>query len=285
MKYLTEHGAASATYFETVGPLGVLDEGGVFPVFHVFADVGAFAGGEVYPSRSNYPRVVESLVVTKSGRVRVLLANHTAEPVAVEVAGLEGSFSCRTLDEANVGGATRHPKRSGRRGDAPRAARPRLLPPHGYARLDMDEPALRGALIGCGFFAQHHALGRGSSWQGVELVAVCDRDRARATAFAQTFGIACAYDAAETMLARETLDFVDIVTQASTHAELVGLAARRGLNVICQKPLAPTLEEARASSKAPGSVTLMVHENSVGSGPCSSLNAQRRTSAHSFTGV
>lgn len=119
---------------------------------------------------------------------------------------------------------------------------------------------LRGALIGCGFFAQHHAR----AWlelAGVDLVAVCDRDKARATAVAQLFGVLSVYDDAETMLERETLDFVDIVTQASTRAELVALAGRRGLNVICQKPLAPTLEEARAIVESARGVTLMVHEN------------------------
>ncbi len=118
----------------------------------------------------------------------------------------------------------------------------------------------RGALIGCGFFAQHHAR----AWlelEGVELVAVCDRNKARATAFAQTFGVLSVYDAAETMLEHETLDFVDIATQASTHSELVALAARCGVNVICQKPLAPTLEEARAIVESAQGVTLMVHEN------------------------
>jgi len=119
---------------------------------------------------------------------------------------------------------------------------------------------LRGALIGCGFFAQHHAR----AWlelAGVDLVAVCDRDRARATAFARPFGVPSAYDDAETMLERETLDFVDIITQASTHSELVALAARHSVNVICQKPLAPTLEEARAIVESARGVTLMVHEN------------------------
>lgn len=137
IKYLAQHGAASVTYFETVGPLGVLDAEGVFPVFHVFADVGAFAGGEVYPSRSNDPRVVESLVLTKGDRVRVLLSNYTLEPVAVEVAGIEGSFSCRILDEANVRDAKREPEMfRAQKGTPLELPGPVFLPPHGYTCLD-----------------------------------------------------------------------------------------------------------------------------------------------------
>lgn len=119
---------------------------------------------------------------------------------------------------------------------------------------------LRGALIGCGFFAQHHAR----AWRelgGVEIVAVCDRDGARAAAFAETFGFPAVYTDAETMLTDEALDFIDIITQASTHGELVSLAARHGVNVICQKPLAPTFEEAQTVVESAQGVTLMVHEN------------------------
>lgn len=119
---------------------------------------------------------------------------------------------------------------------------------------------IRGALIGCGFFAHHH-LRAWLELDGVEIVAVCDRDRARAAASAATFGVRNVYDDAGAMLDRETLDFVDIVTQASTHLELVSLAAQRGVNVICQKPLAPSLAEARAVAESARGVTLMVHEN------------------------
>ena len=48
------------------------------------------------------------------------------------------------------------------------------------------------------------------------------------------------------MLDAEQLDCVDIATHDVTHTGLVSLAAGRGLHVLCQKPLAPTLAEARA---------------------------------------
>jgi predicted dehydrogenase len=48
------------------------------------------------------------------------------------------------------------------------------------------------------------------------------------------------------MIERERLDAIDVVTRPETHTALVGLGASRGVHVLCQKPLAPTLAEARA---------------------------------------
>jgi predicted dehydrogenase len=99
-------------------------------------------------------------------------------------------------------------------------------------------------LIGCGHISVRHI----PAWQATpdaELVAVCDLDRARAEARAEQFGITRAYDDVEAMLAREHLDVVDIATHDVTHRPLVGLAVSRGLHVLCQKPLAPTMAQAR----------------------------------------
>ena len=64
---------------------------------------------------------------------------------------------------------------------------------------------LRGTLIGCGFFAENHLNAwtsmRDTPLEGVELVAVCDRDLAKAESAARRFGIPRAYADAETMLA------------------------------------------------------------------------------------
>jgi D-apiose dehydrogenase len=121
---------------------------------------------------------------------------------------------------------------------------------------------LRGGVIGCGFFGRNHLHG----WrevEGAEIAAVCDRDRARAEAAAAEFGVPAVYDDPEAMLRAETLDFVDVVTSPDTHRPLVELAARYGRHVICQKPLAPEFEDARAMVRAcaDAGVRLMVHEN------------------------
>ncbi len=143
---------------------------------------------------------------------------------------------------------------------------------------------MKGALIGAGFFAHFHAeawtreqrrprrcmeLRRPrrnaeaeSAWTPLFL-AVADPAPGRAQAFAQQHGIPRAYESVETMLDTERPDFVDIVTRPNTHLELTQLAAERGIHVICQKPMAPTMAESIAmceTCEAAG-VRLLIHEN------------------------
>lgn len=99
--------------------------------------------------------------------------------------------------------------------------------------------------------------------EGAGIVAVCDLDEEKARARAQEFGIESIYFDAEEMLRDGSVDFMDIATQAHTHLPLVEIAARYGVPVICQKPLAPSMDEARAIVKAceDAGIPLMVHEN------------------------
>ncbi|MCC6585367.1 MAG: Gfo/Idh/MocA family oxidoreductase [Bryobacterales bacterium] len=116
---------------------------------------------------------------------------------------------------------------------------------------------LRGAVIGCGFFAPFHL----DAWRRiecVEIVAACDPDLGRAEAAAPK-----AYASVHALLANETIDFLDVVTRPETHLEIVEEAARHHLAVICQKPMAPTLAEAErmAEIAAEAGIRLMIHEN------------------------
>lgn len=121
---------------------------------------------------------------------------------------------------------------------------------------------LQGGLIGCGFFAPNH-LHAWQEVQGAEITAVCDLDEDKALACSQKFGVGSIYTNVGEMLDAESLDFIDIVTQPATHHSLVEAAVSHGLPVICQKPLAPSLAEARAIIEAcrDADVPLMVHEN------------------------
>ena len=120
----------------------------------------------------------------------------------------------------------------------------------------------RVGLVGCGFFARNHLEAWRALGPRARLAAVCDQDPQRAEACAREFG-ARAYTSLEEMLERERLDFVDLVTPPAAHRALVERVAAFGLPVICQKPLAPSLEEARAMVQAcrEAGVRLMVHEN------------------------
>ena len=125
-----------------------------------------------------------------------------------------------------------------------------------------SEPELRGALIGCGFFAQNHL----HAWRdigGVRLVAVCDNDLQKARKASADFGVLQAYGEAVELFERERLDFVDIVTTMPSHRALVELAARHRVPVIVQKPFAPTWGDCLAMVQAcrEAGVPLMVHEN------------------------
>jgi predicted dehydrogenase len=111
---------------------------------------------------------------------------------------------------------------------------------------------LRGAIVGCGFFAQFH-LDAWRRMEDVELVAACDPDLDRAAAAAPR-----AYRTLVELLDAETVDFIDIATRPETHVELVELAADRGVPTLCQKPMAPTLAEAAGMVSHP---RLMIHEN------------------------
>ncbi|MGB3539579.1 MAG: Gfo/Idh/MocA family oxidoreductase [Mesorhizobium sp.] len=121
---------------------------------------------------------------------------------------------------------------------------------------------LRGGLIGCGFFAVNQMHGWRDA-EGIAIVAICDRDPARLKIVGDQFGIERRYADAAKMLAAEHLDFVDIATTVQTHRPLVELAAAHKVPVICQKPFAPSLADAKAMVAVckDAGVPLMVHEN------------------------
>ncbi len=121
---------------------------------------------------------------------------------------------------------------------------------------------LRIALAGAGMISWYHLV----AWRHVgpraRVIAVCDPDPRRASARAEEFGIARVYQDPAAMLAGETIDALDVASPRETHAGWVAAAADRGIDVLCQKPLTPTLAEAEALVERVGSrVRLMVHEN------------------------
>jgi predicted dehydrogenase len=121
---------------------------------------------------------------------------------------------------------------------------------------------LRVAVAGAGYFCQFQLDG----WTripGVELVGICNRDRAKAEALAVRFGVARVFGELAPMLEQTRPDLVDIVTPPLTHREYVGEAARRGLATICQKPFGRTHAEAQALVEAAqhAGIMLAVHEN------------------------
>jgi len=121
---------------------------------------------------------------------------------------------------------------------------------------------LRFAIFGTGFWSRFQLAG----WQeleGVECVALYNRTRAKAEALARAFDVPAVYDDAEELLRREPLDFIDIITNVETHSQFVHLVAAHELPVICQKPMATSLEEAEHMVRVcrETGVPFFVHEN------------------------
>jgi hypothetical protein len=124
LKHLAESGVASATFYETTGWLGVMETergsplpdrfrslpGCVFPIYHVLADVGEFAGGEVVPIASSDALTVDGVMLRRGERWRILLANFSARPQLATVQAQIGQALVRSLDETTVEAAMQAPE-------------------------------------------------------------------------------------------------------------------------------------------------------------------------------
>jgi predicted dehydrogenase len=122
---------------------------------------------------------------------------------------------------------------------------------------------LRGALFGCGMISEFH-LRAWNRIPEVEIVALGNRTIERAEARRDQFAPqARVYGELETMLEREPLDFIDILTTPALHRRHCLMAKQAGLNIICQKPLCDTLDDARGLVHEMGSYSKLfaVHEN------------------------
>src|ERR1700757_487397 len=129
------------------------------------------------------------------------------------------------------------------------------------ARSRKSSP-LKVALAGAGMISWFHL----TAWRNLSVrarvVAICDPDGAKASARAKEFSIPNVYRDAEAMFSSEGIDALDVASPRQTHAAWVDAAAARGIDVLCQKPMTPTLAESEAlARRVEGKARLMVHEN------------------------
>lgn len=117
-------------------------------------------------------------------------------------------------------------------------------------------PPLRVALIGHGFMGAAHSQG----WRVAprfydlpaqpEMTLLVGRNARGVEAAASKWG----WEQTETdwraAIARDDIDVIDIVTPGGSHAEIAIAALEAGKHVLCEKPLANTLEEAEAMNAA-----------------------------------
>lgn len=105
----------------------------------------------------------------------------------------------------------------------------------------------KGAVIGYGFIAENGHVPAYRKSGELEIVAVVDGSAARREIARRALPNARIYDDYRQLLAHETdLDFVDITTPPYAHAEIAHAALDAKLHVICEKPLATSLEDARS---------------------------------------
>ena len=93
-----------------------------------------------------------------------------------------------------------------------------------------------------------------------ELVAVASRDEQRARAYADEWAIPEAYGSYEELLARDDIDVVYNPLPNHLHAPLTVAAAQAGKHVLCEKPLALSLDEVDAIAAAAEAAGVVVTE-------------------------
>lgn len=99
------------------------------------------------------------------------------------------------------------------------------------------------AVVGAGFWGRNHARNL-KELSETRLLAVCDKDEAKAKAVADLFGID-AYTDSSKMLRRRDIEAVTICTWSTTLAAEAMRALRSGKHVLVEKPMANNVQEAR----------------------------------------
>jgi predicted dehydrogenase len=116
---------------------------------------------------------------------------------------------------------------------------------------DGQPPVLRVGMVGYGFMGKAHA----QAWRNAarfyelplrpELTALCGRSPSALASAAETYGFADTETDWQDLIARDDIDVVDICTPGDTHATIAIAALEAGKHVLCEKPLANTVGQAR----------------------------------------
>jgi predicted dehydrogenase len=102
---------------------------------------------------------------------------------------------------------------------------------------------LRTAILGCGGFANKHAQNLLLMPESIDLIAFCDRNEARARAYAEKYNPdAGIYTNHHDLFEQAHLDLIVIALPPYGHSDEVELAAQHGVHVFIEKPVALTSE-------------------------------------------
>jgi predicted dehydrogenase len=117
-------------------------------------------------------------------------------------------------------------------------------------------PTLGIGLIGTGFMGRAHALAFQNARTtfdlpvDLKLVALADADAARAEQCARSWGFERSHADWQQLIADPAVDLVAITTPNHLHYPMAMAALEAGKAVYCEKPLAVSLEQARAMQQA-----------------------------------
>ena len=111
---------------------------------------------------------------------------------------------------------------------------------------------IRVAIVGTGSIAAAHVQAYLKQAGRCEIAALCDIVPGKAGQMKERFGLqnADCYEDYRALLARQDIDLVDVCAPPFVHGEVSVAALRSGKNVVCEKPMAASLEECDAMLKA-----------------------------------
>jgi hypothetical protein len=100
LRALAESGAVSVTFFETAGPGGIIQRGEQAdehsPLLHLFREILSCREDRILPVESGVPDRVSAMLLSGPGGTRLLLANHTENPLLVDFRALPLQMSGRS---------------------------------------------------------------------------------------------------------------------------------------------------------------------------------------------
>lgn len=108
---------------------------------------------------------------------------------------------------------------------------------------------LKIGVIGMGRLGYEHACNIANRVPQAELTAICDADLKRAESAAEELGVTAVYTNPKELCSDPEVEAVAIVTDTSSHVEMIGYAMDAGKHVFCEKPLAENLEKCLAAEK------------------------------------
>ncbi len=104
---------------------------------------------------------------------------------------------------------------------------------------------VRLAVVGVGIWGTAHVRAY-VQHASAEPVAVCDLDEERARQVAKEWNIPSHYTSLDEMLSQEKIDAVSVATPDNAHTDIVIKCAKAGAHILCEKPMATTVEECEA---------------------------------------